>query len=240
LFLFFFRPTTVRFIHAFQVDHPRRIHVPFSYTTPLLVVLFYLLPSFFPSLPLNMRSLLTLFSLVASACAYKILTPGDSFGWTTVGPNNVTWQRVSTDQTTYTMVLVNQDTSILPSGQEILIATVDGSLDTINVPAPSGGFIVGTGYQVNFVNDSQHLSSILAQSSRFSITQSNTTTSSRATNPTNAVASVSNPSPTSSAGDLNPTDSASNTTTPSNNGADRIAVAGSTGLIFAALAAFFL
>ncbi len=55
-----------------------------------------------------MRSLFTLFSLVASACAYQIITPGNSFGWTTGGRNNVTWQRVNTDQVTFTMLLVNQ------------------------------------------------------------------------------------------------------------------------------------
>jgi hypothetical protein len=61
-----------------------------------------------PSLRLNMRLLFTLFSLVASACAYQIITPGNSAGWTTGGRNNVSWQRVSTDQATFTMLLVNQ------------------------------------------------------------------------------------------------------------------------------------
>jgi hypothetical protein len=56
-----------------------------------------------------------------------------------------------------------------------------------------------------------------------------------------STASGSNPSSqTDSAGDLNPTDSATNTTAPGKNGADRITAAGSTGLIFAALVAFFL
>jgi hypothetical protein len=141
-----------------------------------------------------MRSLLTVFSLVASACAYQILTPSNSSGWTTVGPNMVTWQRVSTDANNFTMVLVNQvrspsltrlfpalifvfqDKTIMPSGEEILIATVDGTQNSIAVPAPSGGFLTGTGFQVNFVKDSQDLTSILAQSNQFSITQPNTST----------------------------------------------------------------
>jgi hypothetical protein len=74
----------------------------------------------------------------------------------------------------------------MPSGQEVLIATVDGSLGVISIPAPSGGFVVGNGFQVNFVNDTQHLSAILAQSSQFSITQSNTTTPTTAA-PSNVV-----------------------------------------------------
>jgi len=188
-----------------------------------------------------MRSLFTLFSFVASACAYQVLTPGTGADWTTLGRNNVTWQRVSTDQATFTMVLVNQDKTIMPSGSEILIATVDGTAGVISVPAPSGGFVVGSGFQVNFVNDTQHLSSILAQSGQFSITQSNTTASS--TTAQVVTAAGSNPTPTSSGTDssnLNPTDSTTNTTAPGKNGADRITAAGGTGLIFAALAAYFL
>jgi hypothetical protein len=154
----------------------------------------------------------------------------------------------------------------MPSGQEVLIATVDGQLGVITVPAPSGGFPVGNGFQVNFVNDTSHLSTILAQSTQFAITQSNTTTSSKAVptvyvfffrplapimghfiSPTlltllysTGATAASNPSQTTdSAGDLNPTDSASNSTSGSN-GAAHITAAGSTGLIFAALAAFFL
>jgi hypothetical protein len=71
----------------------------------------------------------------------------------------------------------------MPSGSEILIATVDGTAGAIGVPVPSGGFPVGNGFQINFVNDTQHLNTILAQSNQFAITQSNTTTSSGA-NPT--------------------------------------------------------
>jgi len=55
-----------------------------------------------------MRFFVTLFSLIASACAYQIITPGNSAGWTTAGGNNVTWQRVSSDQAAFTMLLVNQ------------------------------------------------------------------------------------------------------------------------------------
>jgi hypothetical protein len=189
-----------------------------------------------------MRSLFTVFSLVASACAYQILTPNNGSGWTTTGSNIVTWQRVNTDANNFTMVLVNQDKSIIPAGEEILIATVDGTQNSIGVPAPSGGFQVGQGYQVNFVKDSQDLTTILAQSNQFSITQSNTTVSTTPS-PSNTIvtpATVTNPAQTTatdSSGDLNPTASANTT---SKNGADRVTAAGSTGLIFAALAAFLL
>jgi hypothetical protein len=65
----------------------------------------------------------------------------------------------------------------MPTGQESLIATVDGTLGTIAIPPPSGGFPVGGGFQVNFVKDPQDLNTILAQSGQFNITQSNSTSS---------------------------------------------------------------
>jgi hypothetical protein len=187
-----------------------------------------------------MRSILTLFFLAASACAYEILSPSNSSGWTTAGPNNVTWTRVSTDQTTFALVLVNQDTTVQPT-PEVLIATVDGSLLVITVSPPSAGFQAGSDFRINFVNDSSHLTTILAQSSQFVITQSNTTTSKTAVPTITAATAASNPSQTTdTSGNLNPTDSGTNSTSPSKNGADRITSAGSTGLLFAALAAFFL
>lgn len=70
-----------------------------------------------------------------------------------------------------------QDKTIMPTGQETLIATVDGTLGTIAIPPPSGGFPVGSGFQVNFVKDPQDLNTILAQSGQFTITQSNSTSS---------------------------------------------------------------
>jgi hypothetical protein len=55
-----------------------------------------------------MRSLFALTAFVSSAFAYQILTPGTSNDWTTAGPNQVTWQQVSTDALNFTMLLVNQ------------------------------------------------------------------------------------------------------------------------------------
>jgi len=186
-----------------------------------------------------MRPFFTLISLVATATAYQVVTPGNAQNWTTAGPNSVTWQRVSTDPTNFTMLLVNQDKSILPSGQEILIAQVDGTTLTVaNVPPPSGGFKVGNGYQVNFVADPDHLTTILAQTGQFSITQSNTTATPTTASAAGTTFTMSgSPSQTTdTSGDLNPSDTS---TSPSkSNSADRITAVGSTSLIFAALVAF--
>jgi hypothetical protein len=115
-----FRPTPIcpflRFKHACN-------SVPLPSTNPRSFLLYFtpsrrprLLP--LPSLPdllaFVMRSLITLFSLVASACAYSILTPSNSSGWTIGVTNNVTWTRVNTDANTFTLLLVNQVCSPYP------------------------------------------------------------------------------------------------------------------------------
>ena len=55
-----------------------------------------------------MRTVLALAALAASALAYQVTEPSQTQGWTTVGPNVVTWDRVSTDTTNFTLVLTNQ------------------------------------------------------------------------------------------------------------------------------------
>lgn len=185
-----------------------------------------------------MRSFFAFFALVSSACAYQVLTPTNSSGWTTAGPNTVTWQRVDTDAQNFSMVLVNQNQGVLPGGQEILAALVNGSALTYTVPPPSAGFPVGTGFQVNFVKDAESLSTIYAQSGQFAITSPSSTTSPSKT-VASASATPSNPTTattTDTSGDLNPT----GTSTSSGNSAGRITAAGSTALLFAALTAFIL
>lgn len=60
-----------------------------------------------------MKFFVALISFVASASAYSISSPGGSAGWTTAGPNSVTWTRVSTDPSNFTVVLSNQVRSLL-------------------------------------------------------------------------------------------------------------------------------
>ncbi|KAF8270923.1 hypothetical protein EI94DRAFT_1569491 [Lactarius quietus] len=120
-----------------------------------------------------MKFFFTLISSIALASAYSISSPGGAAGWTTAGPNVVTWQRVSTDPLNFTIVLSNQN--ITPSYSQELNALVDGTLGNITCSAPSTGWPTGDGFQVNFVQDPTHLSTILAQSQQFSITQPNTT-----------------------------------------------------------------
>jgi hypothetical protein len=189
-----------------------------------------------------MQFFFALIPFVALASAYQITSPGGAAGWTTAGPNVVAWQRVSTDALNFTLVLSNQAQT--PSYSQVLAALVDGTLGTFTVSPPSTGYPTGNGFQVNFVQDTEHLSTIYAQSTQFAIAQATTTASSLSTattpfTPTNPVATTTDTS-TDTNTDLNPTGSLTNTTAPSKNGADRMAVAGSASLIFGALAAIVL
>jgi hypothetical protein len=56
-----------------------------------------------------MRSSSVIFlASIASAFAYQVTAPGDTQGWTTSGPNYLTWVRVDTDPLNFTAVLTNQ------------------------------------------------------------------------------------------------------------------------------------
>lgn len=52
-------------------------------------------------------SVAILLASIASAFAYEVTSPGDSEGWTTAGPNVLTWDRVDTDPANFTVVLTN-------------------------------------------------------------------------------------------------------------------------------------
>ncbi len=55
-----------------------------------------------------MQLFFALLSLVAFASALQISSPSATEGWSTLGPNYVTWNRVSTDPLNFTIVLVNE------------------------------------------------------------------------------------------------------------------------------------
>lgn len=50
----------------------------------------------------------SLLALAASAAALQVTQPSNSSGWTTSGPNTVTWSSVNTDKSNFTIVLNNQ------------------------------------------------------------------------------------------------------------------------------------
>ncbi|KAG8716033.1 hypothetical protein FRC11_010759 [Ceratobasidium sp. 423] len=176
-------------------------------------------------------SFVALLSLIASAAAYQVTYPGGGDKWYAgTVTNTFKWDRVSTDAESFTLVLVNDDRSLLPVNNQQLIATVPGSTGTVEVPAPSGGFPVGKGWRVNMVKSPTEVTTILAQSPEFEII-SGTGTSSGTVSATPTSAGT---TPSSTTG-LNPTSAAS-----SSNGAMSVIARASPVVIAGALAAAFM
>ncbi|OJT10358.1 hypothetical protein TRAPUB_13117 [Trametes pubescens] len=178
-----------------------------------------------------MRSVAVLFALAASALAYSVSEPTNSTGWTTSGPNEVSWSKVDTDAANFTIVLVNQ--ASFPPTSQVLDALVVGTLGKVVVNPPSGGWKAGSGFQVNLVKDTDNLNTILAQSEQFTIKASTSSTFSSAASGTVTAgsgtltvppasttgATAGGSTATDSTGALNPTSSDTSTSPTGSNGA---------------------
>ncbi|KAF5333626.1 hypothetical protein D9611_002563 [Ephemerocybe angulata] len=123
-------------------------------------------------------STLVCLSLLSSAFAIQVTRPSLTQGWTNKGAQTVSWDRVSTDATNFSVVLTNLDRKILAT-DVVLVALVDAqSASTVSVPEPSGGWpTIGGSYRVNLVKSSTEQTTIYAQSSEFNITAGTGTTS---------------------------------------------------------------
>ncbi|ELU41901.1 GPI-anchored domain-containing protein [Rhizoctonia solani AG-1 IA] len=179
-----------------------------------------------------MRSaFVALLSLIASAAAYQVTYPGAADKWYAgTVTNKFDWTRVNTDADSFTLVLTNEDRSLLPVNNQQLIATVLGSVGSIDVPAPSGGFPVGKGFRSPpswLRAPSSKLSPGLAHLAPRSLQRDRSTV---IISPTTGTTT-----PTSTSGDLNPTNSPA-----SNNGAMSIVARASPVVIAGALAAAFM
>ncbi|KAH9960423.1 hypothetical protein BC827DRAFT_1084441, partial [Russula dissimulans] len=119
------------------------------------------------------RSFFALISFVVSATAYKITSPSATEGWTSKGPDSVTYSWIDTDPDNCLAILVNLK-DVVNTLNNITISKTAGETTT-SVTIPSNGFQTGGGFQVNFVKDANDLSTILAQSGTFNITASDST-----------------------------------------------------------------
>jgi hypothetical protein len=126
-----------------------------------------------------MHAFLAVLAFVSCAFAYQVLSPSETKGWTNVGPQLLTWQRVGTDSLNFTVVLDNQQ--IQGFQPQVLAALVDGTTGSQQMNPPSGGWPSGKGFRVNLVKDAQSLTSIFAQSGIFSIVNPTTTASTTGT-----------------------------------------------------------
>ena len=108
--------------------------------------------------------------------------------------SSVSWDRVETDPSNFTIVLTNQvglnvklyvftnsqiqNRALFPQDQ-ILVAQQDGvSTDTVSCNPPSAGWVLGTSFRINLVKSSEDQSTIYAQSNEFEIKLPNGVTTS--------------------------------------------------------------
>ncbi|KAL7417349.1 hypothetical protein BDY24DRAFT_374568 [Mrakia frigida] len=119
---------------------------------------------------------LSLLLLAGSALAVSITKPSAEEGWTSTGPNEIVFSAVSTDPTSWDVLLVNQNKSLLASSVT-LVTKQDAATTTITISPVCGSnltsYPVGEGYQVNFVNTTS--GQIVTQSNQFNITQGSST-----------------------------------------------------------------
>ncbi|KAG1735281.1 uncharacterized protein EDB91DRAFT_1295476 [Suillus paluster] len=138
-----------------------------------------------------------LLATVTSTFAYQITTPGGPHGWTTAGPNSMTWVRVDTDPLNFTVMLTNQacNPAAMPQGSQILDQYINGTLGQTVCSAPSGGWPEGYAFQVNLVN-AEDLNTLLAQSDQFNITASISSGGSSTQSSTSSTSSTTSTTPT--------------------------------------------
>ncbi|KAJ3576175.1 hypothetical protein NP233_g593 [Leucocoprinus birnbaumii] len=130
-----------------------------------------------------MHALAILLAIVAPTFAYQVTGPSGSKGWTNVGPQPVTWQRVDTDPTNFTIVLTDTNRAEL-SEDQVLVAQQDGvATNTVNCNPPSAGWPLGKTFRINLVKSTEDQSTIYAQSSEFQIAVPNATVSGSLTTP---------------------------------------------------------
>jgi len=110
---------------------------------------------------------------------------------------SVSWDRVETDPSNFTIVLTNQvgfnvklhnfsndqiqNRALFPQDQ-VLVAQQDGvSTDTVDCNPPSAGWVLGKSFRINFVKSSEDQSTIYAQSNEFEIKLPDSATTSSGT-----------------------------------------------------------
>ncbi|PPQ71687.1 hypothetical protein CVT26_007654 [Gymnopilus dilepis] len=116
----------------------------------------------------QMQSFALLLAFASSAFAYLVNVPNAYEGWSSYGPQKLEWSRVDTDSPGFSVVLTNQDRSVLPT--DFLIEKyVDGTRGYAKIWPPHHGFPVGDCFRVNLVRGPDDWNTIFAQSNEFTI-----------------------------------------------------------------------
>jgi len=125
---------------------------------------------------------LSLLLLALPALAIQVTSPTQFTVWDAASSSQtVSWSSVNTDATSFAIVLVNQDRSVLPTNDQVLAANVTTSSGSVSVTYPSGSWPVGDAFQVNLIASTDNINTIYAQSNDFNITSSGSSTASSST-----------------------------------------------------------
>ncbi|KZO93199.1 hypothetical protein CALVIDRAFT_260155 [Calocera viscosa TUFC12733] len=120
--------------------------------------------------------------LLPAALAIQVTSPTQSTLWSSGATSQtISWSSVVTDPTSFAIVLVNQDRTVLPTNDILLADNVSTSAGSVSVTYPGGTWPVGDAFQVNLVAASDQTSTIYAQSNDFNITSTAASASSSTT-----------------------------------------------------------
>jgi len=123
-----------------------------------------------------MRAFAAVALFITSALSLAVIQPAPGTIWDITPTHFVSWSSVSTDRANFSIVLVNEQVN--PTYSQLLEALVPTNAGNTTVNAPASGWPVGSGFQINFVQDANNLNAILAQSQNLTIQVSSTSASS--------------------------------------------------------------
>ena len=131
-------------------------------------------------------SVSTLLALLAFCAALQITNPAQGSSLDLSKDNKITWNSVSSDPSSFNIVLVNQNVNP-PISTNIAsnVATSDGSYDLASLSGTSAG----PGYQFNLISNDPKNSGILAQTGQITITPAGASTTSASLTSTGSTSS---------------------------------------------------
>ncbi|KAI6382233.1 hypothetical protein MCOR25_000821 [Pyricularia grisea] len=117
-----------------------------------------------------MVSSLALLALASGALALKVTSPNSNTVWSSNEKHTITWESVSTDQTSFNIYLSNKVT--YPPSDILIASDVQASAGSYEVA--SGKLPAGNSYTIDFTNGTK-TEQIYAQSNQFNVTGASTT-----------------------------------------------------------------
>ncbi|KAI6382232.1 hypothetical protein MCOR25_000821 [Pyricularia grisea] len=130
-----------------------------------------------------MVSSLALLALASGALALKVTSPNSNTVWSSNEKHTITWESVSTDQTSFNIYLSNKVT--YPPSDILIASDVQASAGSYEVA--SGKLPAGNSYTIDFTNGTK-TEQIYAQSNQFNVTGGSSSSSSSSSSSTSTTA----------------------------------------------------